>query len=104
MFCPDCGWKNPDAASVCEMCNRPLPARGGRKTAAPPPSVVGVRAFAGSQVARLGDRMIAVGLDTILLGAAFAVVGMWAANRWGGGREGGFSVTGEAGGIAVVGT
>jgi len=102
MFCPDCGWKNPDAASVCEMCNRPLPARGGRKTAAPPPPIVGVRAFAGSQVARLGDRMIAVVLDTILLGAAFAVVGMWAANRWGGVSESGFSVTGKPAVIAIV--
>jgi uncharacterized RDD family membrane protein YckC len=93
MFCPDCGWRNPDIASVCEMCKKPLPAQGGRKTVAPPPPVVGVRAISGTQVARLGDRMIAVVLDTVLVAAAFAVAGMWAAKRWGGVTEGGFSLT-----------
>jgi len=102
MFCPDCGWKNPDSASACEMCNKPLPGRGGRKATAPPPGVAGVRSFGVPQVARLGDRMIAVALDTILLAAAFAAAGMWAATHWGGGSQSRFSLTGKPAIIAIA--
>ena len=52
---------------------------------------------AGLRVARLGDRLFAVILDTALLGALFAVVGMWAAARWGGVTPSGFAMTGDAG-------
>ena len=89
MFCPDCGWKNSDASSACEMCGHQLPARSGRKAAAPPPPVVGAPGVTGPSIARLGDRMIAVVLDTVVLAAVFAVTGMWAAARWGGVSESG---------------
>jgi uncharacterized RDD family membrane protein YckC len=102
MFCPDCGWKNPDSASACEMCNKPLPGRGGRKAVAPPPGVAGVRVSGVPQVARLGDRMIAVALDTILLVALFAAAGMWAVIQWGGGSQSRFSLTGKPTIIALV--
>jgi uncharacterized RDD family membrane protein YckC len=102
MFCPDCGWKNPDTAAVCEMCSKPLPARAGRKAAAPSPGVAGVRTLAGTQVARLGDRMIAVALDTILLAAVFAVTGMWGTTSWGGVSGSGFSLTGKPAIIATA--
>jgi uncharacterized RDD family membrane protein YckC len=101
MFCPDCGWKNADTVSVCEMCNKPLPARGGRRPAGPPPPVIGTPGLAGPPIARLGDRMIAVVLDAVLLAATFAVIGMWAANRWGGVDASGFSLTGKPALIAI---
>jgi uncharacterized RDD family membrane protein YckC len=95
MFCPDCGWKNPDTVSVCDMCGKPLPSRAGRKPEAVAPPVATVRVFSGPPIARLGDRMIAVVLDTILLVTAFAVAGSWAANRWGGVTESGFALAGK---------
>jgi len=104
MFCPDCGWKNSDFSSVCEMCAHSLPSQSGRKAAAPPPPVVGAPGLAGPPVARLGDRMIAVVLDTVLLAAAFAAAGMWAATRWGGVTESGFSLTGKPGVVAIAAT
>jgi uncharacterized RDD family membrane protein YckC len=48
-----------------------------------------------SPVARLGDRLLAVILDTLLLAGVFAVVGMWAAGRWGGVTANGFEMTGR---------
>jgi uncharacterized RDD family membrane protein YckC len=104
MFCPDCGWKNPDASSVCEMCAHPLPSRAGRKAVAPPPPLVGAPGVSGPPIARLGDRMIAVVLDSMLLAAGFAVAGMWAANRWGGVTGTGFSVSGKPAVVAIVST
>jgi uncharacterized RDD family membrane protein YckC len=102
MFCPDCGWKNSDFSSVCEMCAHPMPQRSGRKAAPPPPPVVGAPGVTGPPIARLGDRMIAVVLDTVVLAAAFAVAGMWAATRWGGVTESGFSLTGKPGVVAIA--
>jgi uncharacterized RDD family membrane protein YckC len=102
MFCPDCGWKNPDTVSECEMCGKPLPSRAGRKVEAVAPPVATVRVFSGPAIARLGDRMIAVVLDTVLMGAAFAVAGTWAATRWGGVTQGGFALSGKPAIIATA--
>jgi uncharacterized RDD family membrane protein YckC len=46
--------------------------------------------------------MIAVVLDTVVLAAAFAVAGMWAATRWGGVTESGFSLSGKPGIVAIA--
>jgi uncharacterized RDD family membrane protein YckC len=46
--------------------------------------------------------MIAVVLDTVLLATAFAVAGMWAATRWGGVTESGFSLTGKPRVVAIA--
>lgn len=102
MFCPNCGWKNSDFGSACEMCAYPLPSRAGRKAVASPPPVVGAPGLAGPAIARLGDRMIAVVLDTVLLAVAFAVVRFWAVPRWGGASQSAFSVSGKAGTVAIT--
>jgi uncharacterized RDD family membrane protein YckC len=93
MYCPDCGWKNADTVSTCEMCGHPLPSRAGRKAAPPPPPVVGAPGVTGPAIAHLGDRMIAVALDTFLMGAAFAVAWAWATSRWGSVNAAGFSLS-----------
>jgi uncharacterized RDD family membrane protein YckC len=46
--------------------------------------------------------MIAVVLDTVLVAAAFAVAGMWAATRWGGVTERGFSLSGKPAIVAIA--
>lgn len=56
----------------------------------------------GYPLARIGDRLLAVILDTIFLGALFALVGMWAAARWGGVTENGFSLEGRAALITIT--
>lgn len=45
--------------------------------------------------ARLGDRLIAIVLDTVLLGSFFAFIGMYSASKWGGMTEQGFSLEGK---------
>lgn len=49
----------------------------------------------GFVVARLGDRFIALALDTALLLSMLALIGMYAASRWGGITEQGFSLEGK---------
>lgn len=49
----------------------------------------------GRRISRLGDRLIAVILDTFLMGAAFAVIGMSVASKLGGVTEKGFSMEGK---------
>ncbi|MGQ9638579.1 MAG: RDD family protein [Thermodesulfobacteriota bacterium] len=49
----------------------------------------------GRRISRLGDRLIAVILDSILIGAAFAVIGMFVASRLGGVTESGLSMKGK---------
>lgn len=51
--------------------------------------------IAGKQISRLGDRLIALILDTFLMGAAFAVIGMSVASKLGGVTERGFSMEGK---------
>ena len=83
MTCAACGTENPTEACFCQACGAAL---GG---AASPAALV-----AGLRVARLGDRLFAVILDTALLVAVFAVLGMWTAARWGGVTANGFETTG----------
>ncbi len=54
-----------------------------------------VEGSAGLVLARLGDRLIALVLDTALLLALLAVIGMYSASRWGGVTEQGFSLEGK---------
>lgn len=46
-------------------------------------------------VARLGDRLIALALDTTLLLSFLALIGMYSASKWGGITEQGFSLEGK---------
>ena len=95
MYCPSCGTQNPPEVQSCQRC--------GGLLSAPPssqPGAVGAQPFnerlaGGYTVARLGDRLIALALDTILGGVTFAVIGMYAAVRFGGVTESGFSLEGK---------
>lgn len=112
MFCPVCGSRNPDDVRFCATCGATLPpcaplAAGAppQTTAAPPsaPAVAaaGAEAIAGGRIAGLGDRLIAVVLDTLVFAGVFAVVGMWAATRWGGLTESGFEMIGTGAMVAL---
>jgi uncharacterized RDD family membrane protein YckC len=92
MSCAACGTENPVEARFCIACGAALD--GG----APPAHLV-----AGQRVARLGDRLFALILDTALLGALFALVGTWAAARWGGLTANGFDVKGAPAGLTLGG-
>jgi uncharacterized RDD family membrane protein YckC len=85
MLCGKCGSQNPHQARFCFSCGAALSATAPRSPG---------NAVAGFAVARLGDRLLAVILDTALLGAAFVVSGMWIAAHWGGVTPSGFEMTG----------
>ncbi len=57
----------------------------------------------GNRISRLGDRLIAVLLDTFLMGAAFAVIGMFVASKFklGGVTAKGFSMEGKSAIITI---
>jgi len=55
-----------------------------------------------SQQAGLGDRAIAAVVDTLVLGGAFAVIGNWAATRWGGVTSSGFEMTGTPAAVTIL--
>jgi uncharacterized RDD family membrane protein YckC len=46
------------------------------------------------RIARLGDRLIALIIDTLLMASILAVIGMWSARKWGGITEAGFDIKG----------
>jgi len=50
--------------------------------------------IAGAPIAPMSDRAIAAMLDIVVMSAAFAVIGMWAAVRWGGVTSNGFQLDG----------
>jgi uncharacterized RDD family membrane protein YckC len=102
MFCPACGNNNDSGFQTCGKCGAALPA-----SAAIPPTTVASTAqtkaaplIAGAALAGMGDRAIATILDWAVGGAAFALVGMWAAVRWGGVTRNGFELYGSAANIA----
>lgn len=61
------------------------------------------RMAAGFVVARLGDRLLALILDSALGLSFFALVGMYTASRWGGFTEYGFSLEGKPAAISLGG-
>ncbi len=91
MFCPACGNDNVPGSLTCNKCEAALPA-----AHATPPATVPTAALAG-----IGDRAIAAILDLVVAGAAFALVGMWAAARWGGVTSHGFELHGAAAGVTI---
>ena len=64
----------------------------------PPPAVAPIAPPAATPqsfvLAAVGDRFLAVILDTILLAAGFTALGMWIAMRWGGATASGFALNG----------
>ena len=113
MFCPSCGAQNDSESGSCISCGAPLaadaaPAHVTEQSAgsapASPVAASPADVFGDARLARLGDRLLAVILDTLLLVGVFAVVGMWAAIRWGGLTAHGFSIQGNAALVAISGT
>ena len=128
MYCTSCGSQNPDDARHCGGCGAPMaasvpmdaaapaaeplaapaaPAAPAPETAppaaAPATSMTGPdRIVAGYRIAALGDRLIALILDTLLLLALFAVVGVWAGGRWGGITPTGFELTGTGAWVTLA--
>ena len=101
MFCQFCGAQNPDGASECAACGKPIsiPSAVAAASAEAPESAV--TPAAGERIARMGDRFLAVVLDTILIVAVFAVIGMAVAGWLGGTTESGFSLEGTPALLAI---
>lgn len=88
MYCPYCGVKNDRGESECFICGKKLPGL----TDADPPASSSRRSgraqrSAGSSTgaadpASLGDRFIAIVLDTIFLGALILVIAALVSLRW----------------------
>jgi uncharacterized RDD family membrane protein YckC len=108
MFCPACRHSNPDGSMSCSKCGSPLamaaaPASSGQVGSAAAPATATVNQStnspalaAGCALAGIGDRAIATLLDIVVAASPFAVIGMWAAVRWGGVTPNGFELHGIA--------
>jgi uncharacterized RDD family membrane protein YckC len=118
MFCTNCGNEIKEQTNACPTCGAPfgqpspppVPADIPGVPASPPPpppsstatpetppsdrTAKDDRIVAGLRVAGLGDRLIAMILDSMLVMALFAVVGMWISSLMGGRVKGGFSTQG----------
>lgn len=84
MFCPFCGVKNDAGLQQCFVCGKKLPALDAEQPiAAKARPVNAPRPTAPAAVpARLGDRLIAVVLDTVLLCAFLLPAAAAVASRW----------------------
>jgi uncharacterized RDD family membrane protein YckC len=111
MFCSVCGHSNADDSMRCSNCGSPLAmaatlSGGGQVGSAAGPAPAAAQdakshtLAAGSVLAGIGDRAIATLLDIIVAASPFAVIGMWAAVRWGGVTSNGFQLQGTAAGVA----
>jgi uncharacterized RDD family membrane protein YckC len=86
MYCPYCGVKNDRGEAECFICGKKLPAvdqeapsaRGSRR----PGSSMAQSGGAVPMPARLGDRLIAIILDTMFLGALVLVIASLVSLRW----------------------
>ncbi|HXZ28914.1 MAG TPA: RDD family protein [Terriglobales bacterium] len=112
MFCPACGSQNAPEAQKCAACGAALPVAAAAAAPAPaapsappggapaapvtaPVATISSDVYVGKyRLAGLGDRFLALVLDGFLQAALFALIGMWAAARWGGVTETGFSLEG----------
>jgi uncharacterized RDD family membrane protein YckC len=115
MFCSACGHSNTAGSTRCSKCELPLavavaaaPAGGGPVDATAVPGTAAVTQgansptlAAGSVLAGIGDRAIAALLDIVVAASPFAVIGMWAAVRWGGATPNGFQLQGTAAAITL---
>ena len=104
MFCSACGQSNADGSMSCSKCGSPLamaaaPAGSDQVGSAAAPATQGANSpalAAGAALAGIGDRAIATLLDIVLAASPFAVIGVWAAVRWGGVTPNGFELHGIA--------
>ncbi len=91
MSCAACGTENPVEARFCIACGAALAGASASEY------------VAGFRVARVGDRLFAVVLDTALFAALYALAGTWAAARWGGLLPAGFEVAAPPAAFALAG-
>ena len=112
MFCISCGQSNAPGSVSCSKCGSRLAVAAapgsGQVVSAAAPGVAAARQAAGSPalavgsaLAGMGDRAIATLLDVVVAGAPFAVIGMWAAVRWGGVTPSGFNLQGTPAAITI---
>ena len=108
MFCAHCGAANAAERRFCTSCGTPLEpfASAGPAPPTPVPPTAGppvetAAPVSGPPLASLGDRLIAVLIDSLLIAPAFVVTGMWAAARWGGLTASGFSIEGGPALLAI---
>jgi len=83
MFCPACGVKNEDTQAQCFVCGKKLPSLNGDAGASRPrtgPTRPGIPTA--PVAARLGDRLIALILDTIFVCAILLVSAAAILKRW----------------------
>ncbi len=81
MFCPFCGVKNEDGQAQCFVCTKKLPSLNGDASPSRPRSMQRTSS-AGPVTARLGDRLIAIILDTIFVSAVLLVTSAAVLWRW----------------------
>lgn len=113
MFCSACGHSNAAGSMSCSKCGSPLAmvvAPAGRAqvgsaaapaTATATPGANSSALATSSPLAGLGDRAIAALLDIVVAASPFAVIGMWAAVRWGGVTSNGFQLQGTPAAITI---
>jgi hypothetical protein len=97
MFCRACGNNNVTGSQTCSNCGAALPTSA--TTPATVPSTAQTKVaplIADAALAGMGDRAIATILDVAAVGAAYALVGMWAVVRCGGVTRNGFELYGSA--------
>jgi len=87
LFCPSCGAKNDRGEAKCFVCDKTLPAMNGGGGDATPSRRGGAPRLAaaaggGPVMARLGDRLIAVALDTMFLAAILLVTAAAILWKW----------------------
>ncbi len=83
MFCPFCGVKNEDGQAQCFVCRKSLPSLNGTPAPTRPRHATRPSSGNGGAVAaRLGDRLIAIILDSIFISAIVLVTSAAARWRW----------------------
>jgi uncharacterized RDD family membrane protein YckC len=83
MYCPHCGVNNDRKEVECFICHKPLPSLDAPAASAPARSKAD-RRVPGQEhtLASVGDRMIALVFDRVVIAAILLLGGAWAADRW----------------------
>ena len=81
MICRFCGFLNAAGVRVCASCGAALTGQPQQDALGPEPAPEIRSAPPRLQIAPLGDRFLAVVLDTILITPVFAIAGVLAASR-----------------------
>lgn len=93
IFCPFCGTKNEESAAKCFVCEKQFPwvgwagakqsnGKAGRSRSGPQRAMTMSQPQTGPVAARLGDRLIAVVLDSIFVSALLLVIAAVIQWRW----------------------